>query len=455
VDKRFRYLAQEVLKQKKVLSFGYNYFKHSAINSQIIGSEFDIKSDKMKTILKKCPNIKCLQMSELVINKLLFKWLSKNCKQLVCIHISSPKSFLKTPKIAFKGIGNLLNDKIEIEINLGYNKNMREDSVIALIRNMPQIKEIDFHNDFHFNNISIDKLYPHFGRNIRSFSNSNCLHLTIEDLNVIKNNTNLVELKLFSCYNNSQQIFDFICDKLTQLKTLYFDCNDDNDSISLSKITTLTNLENLWLSLRWKQIEFSFMDKKSFLNKLLSLEIKSTSMTPTLFEKFVQNLPNIEKLSIIDFEFICEHQIDEQNYKYDCFQCNDKALKCLSKLNRLKNLKMFSSECHQIKALVNNINEQTFKPLEELNLCIIWYSKLNELKQLFLNLIQLLKQLCDRNPKQLFTFRIDPHFKELISEKQTINGIEYNVLFDCEKFETNFGKKFEIPKNMRIIIKAY
>jgi hypothetical protein len=77
------------------------------------------------------------------------------------------------------------------------------------------------------------------------------------------------------------------------------------------------------------------------------------------------------------------------------------------------------------------------------------------MKQLFLNLIQSLKQLCDRNPKQLFTFRIDPHFKEFISEKQTINGIECNVLFDCEKFEKNFGKKFEIPKNMRIIIKAY
>jgi hypothetical protein len=41
---------------------------------------------------------------------------------------------------------------------------------------------------------------------------------------------------------------------------------------------------------------------------------------------------------------------------------------------------------------------------------------------------------------------------ELISEKQIINGIEYNVFFDCEKFEKSYGKKFEIPKNMRIIL---
>ncbi len=44
------------------------------------------------------------------------------------------------------------------------------------------------------------------------------------------------------------------------------------------------------------------------------------------------------------------------------------------------------------------------------------------------------------------------HFDfNLITEKKIINGFEYNVFFDCEKFETNFGKKFEIPKNMRII----
>ncbi len=60
-------------------------------------------------------------------------------------------------------------------------------------------------------------------------------------------------------------------------------------------------------------------------------------------------------------------------------------------------------------------------------------------------------QLCDRNTKQLFTLRINRNYIDFITEKKTINGIEYNVFFDCEKFDKNYGKKFDIPKNMRII----
>jgi hypothetical protein len=46
---------------------------------------------------------------------------------------------------------------------------------------------------------------------------------------------------------------------------------------------------------------------------------------------------------------------------------------------------------------------------------------------------------------------MDENFLDLITEKQTINGIEFKVLFDCEKFEKIYGKKYEIPKNMLII----
>ncbi len=63
-------------------------------------------------------------------------------------------------------------------------------------------------------------------------------------------------------------------------------------------------------------------------------------------------------------------------------------------------------------------------------------------------------QLYDRNRKQLFTLKITTEeLFELISEKKTINVIEYNVYFNCEKVEEKFAKKFEIPKNMRIIRK--
>jgi hypothetical protein len=164
-------------------------------------------------------------------------------------------------------------------------------------------------------------------------------------------------------------------------------------------------------------------------------------------QSLLQKLPNIEKLSLLNY-----HLFNKQNNESDeCLNRCNKVFESLSKLNRLKVLQI-NGKCVVLKALQNSINEQTFKQLQQLNICYVWSrnSKLDQSKQLF-HLFQSLTQLCDTNNKQLFTFKIDQKLMQFITEKQTINGIEHNVLFDCEKFETNFGQKFEIPKNMRII----
>ncbi len=61
-----------MLKQQKVLSFGVKMFrKHWANNWELINSGTDIDCDQIKVILKKCPNIKRLQMRGISINKSL------------------------------------------------------------------------------------------------------------------------------------------------------------------------------------------------------------------------------------------------------------------------------------------------------------------------------------------------------------------------------------------------
>jgi hypothetical protein len=85
---------------------------------------------------------------------------------------------------------------------------------------MPQIKDIAFYS-YSVNRNSIRQLIPYFERNIRSLSISRCSALEIEDFIAIKSNTNLVELRL-DIKNNCQQMFDFICDNFSQLKTLCF-----------------------------------------------------------------------------------------------------------------------------------------------------------------------------------------------------------------------------------------
>jgi hypothetical protein len=80
--------------------------------------------------------------------------------------------------------------------------------------------------------------------------------LTIEDLIDIKSNTNLVELRL-DINNNCQQMFDFICDNFSQLKTL---CFNGSQSISLSKLIRLNHLEKLELILFLKTINICSND---------------------------------------------------------------------------------------------------------------------------------------------------------------------------------------------------
>ncbi len=127
--------------------------------------------------------------------------------------------------------------------------------------------------------------------------------------------------------------------------------------------------------------------------------------------------------------------------------------KCLSKFNRLKALEIIPFSCATLEAIESNINEQTFKELVELKLYNYGNSQKinNKSKQIFINFIQSLTQMCDRNTTKLFTLEINENYVNLIIEKKLINGIEYNVFFDCEKFEKKFGIKSEIPKNMRII----
>jgi hypothetical protein len=274
----------------------------------------------------------------------------------------------------------------------------------------------------------------HFGH-IRSFSvsipNIDFHFLTINDLNVLKTNKYLVELFLHIMIlrhpNDSQQVFNFICDNFTQLKSFYFRANE---LISMSK-SKLINLENFILSV--PKIDSFLMDKNDCFNKTLKPLRSSASMTPTLFKGLVQMFANVENIYYNSHNLKCEHS---NHFQHNYFKCKQEVINYLSKLNRLKVLEINGFSCATIKAIEMNINEHTFKQLEELTL---WDREVFHSKLLFIHLIQSLTQLCDRNTKQLFTLRINRNYIDLITEKKTINGIEYNVFFDCEKFEKNYG----------------
>jgi hypothetical protein len=99
-----------------------------------------------------------------------------------------------------------------------------------------------------------------------------------------------------------------------------------------------------------------------------------------------------------------------------------------------------------MKAIENNFNENTFESLEKLKL----YSNEEYNRQKVFGLIQALAHFCDRNRKQLFTFEADESLIYYLCQTKTVNGITYQVFFDSNKFEKDFGQKFEIPKKFAI-----
>jgi hypothetical protein len=302
---------------------------------------------------------------------------------------------------------------------------------------MPQVKDIVI--NYHFWKDSFPDLERilHF-EHIRSFSIKKWL--TTTHLNILKTNINLVELRINS-YNDgySQYLFDFICDNLTQLKSLSFNVVE---MISVSKLVKLVNLEDL--ELRFYRID-RFMNRSNCLNetlKSLSLFVRAPIMIPPynpMYVQLVQMFPNVQKISFEFHSFNCDH-LYCYSYRYPS-QCHSNAsfinmfIDFLSKFNSLKVLEIIDLSCFRF----NNVFRFSNTPLVDDYINIIFH------------LIQKLAQLCHTNTKLLCNLWIDDFDFNLITEKKIINGFEYNVFFDCEKFETNFGKKFEIPKNMRII----
>ncbi len=83
-----------------------------------------------------------------------------------------------------------------------------------------------------------------------------------------------------------------------------------------------------------------------------------------------------------------------------------KLFKCLSKVLDFNILKIIGYNCESLKAIQNNINEQTFKQLKDLkdlkDLKIITHSNsTNYSKLIFIDLIKSLTQLCRKSQKMI------------------------------------------------------
>jgi hypothetical protein len=87
----------------------------------------------------------------------------------------------------------------------------------------------------------------------------------------------------FKSFGSQQMIFDFICDTFSQLKSFGFKtCS----SISLRNLVQLNNLEEPKLNVFLENINICSMDSNQRFNRLISLKLMDSIMTPNSFETF-------------------------------------------------------------------------------------------------------------------------------------------------------------------------
>jgi hypothetical protein len=98
------------------------------------------------------------------------------------------------------------------------------------------------------------------------------LNLFLSLKEMFKSSKTWMPLKIIQINNNSQQVFDFICNNFTQFKFWFW-----NLSLHIVIQIVWINFENLDLRLNETKFEFPSNGKRDSFNKLVNI-----SMTPTL-----------------------------------------------------------------------------------------------------------------------------------------------------------------------------
>lgn len=105
-----------------------------------------------------------------------------------------------------------------------------------------------------------------------SFHEISILSLFLSLKEMFKTSKTWIPLKIIQINNNSQQVFDFICNNFTQFKFWFW-----NLSLHIVIQIVWINFENLDLRLNETKFEFPSNGKRDSFNKLVNI-----SMTPTL-----------------------------------------------------------------------------------------------------------------------------------------------------------------------------
>ena len=377
VSKQFRDCVNYALKRKTAIRLGRKHEDlrcpdkcHSIVGANIRRSikcrynkydltyELDQSLDSFEFILKKCPNIKALYLSECRINEEVIQLLVDNCKQLKCLTLAlifctnNMEEWKRlTAVIAKLDLRHLAIVGTAYEYTIRNNCSHTQEfspQINYLVSHLPNLEQLIAYWYADPLHILIDCLSP----TIKSLHLIRCSKLSANSMSLL-NSGNFPFLKNLKIdtnfYGRTQEsaIFSFICANLN-LESLVFYSDSQIESMDDINYSSIRRLK-----FKFYEMFYSTLQMKEPFLSLQSLYLINEVMSPDnthLYREF----PNLRDLTLKSYHFRCvcpyddfPHSDTDSLFDYDyhkCSKCNSKSIQVLSKLSNLKRLRLISAE---------------------------------------------------------------------------------------------------------------
>jgi hypothetical protein len=323
------------LKYSRHLSHSFDEITNSfAINDLV-------KDKSFVSVIQKCPNLKCLQLSYCKINFEIMESI-KTCLQLKCLHIDH--IFGIDSEEEWTKIGECIGTKLNY---LTFNADSLKCDLSRMVSKMSSLKELTL-KEYGKDYVS---LFSNMGTNVKKLSLINYYNLddkAIQALNASRLGNKITDLEIF--YNkvhtkrsNINGLFQSICHYMSDLKALKF------KFLSSPNIEPLFQLKSLVdLSIHFSLSRLIDIEPNTPLNKLKNLILSQVIFTPRRMYAMVKAFPNLEKLSIsgkansgnIDSAVFCCECDAQDKYEDTCFVCYKSCSLALTQFNELKTLQL-------------------------------------------------------------------------------------------------------------------
>ncbi|XP_054153341.1 uncharacterized protein LOC128952042 [Oppia nitens] len=330
-----------------------------------IGGNFNDNNHCLVQLLAKLPNLKHVSFdNNITITNQMLEFIFNRSPQLDSLSLMDYR--LNYHVFDWKRLGKQLADKlISLEIECRMNQQISDKELSHLVSQLVNLQELKIVGNRH-----MEKVFNNLGPKVVKLELKYCWKLTVPEIMVLKDKS-LEKLVIWfqplmsRCH---EDIFDCICQNLTDLKTLKFNHFMKIDSMkiidNLNQLKTFNYNFSGHLPTQAPNINFRVYFPLPFgyfaqpMPSLLSLKLTNISLTPLVLSKWLKILPNLRDLSL-DTRFDC---ICLRNTTGGCHCCVQSCFMYLSHLKNLRSLHMANpntTHYYEWLSLVDQITDYT------------------------------------------------------------------------------------------------